>query len=98
VAWIDLDPTAGHEQRGKRPALVLSPSAYNGITGLVIACAMTSKQKGYPFEVEMPDGGIVLADQVRCLDWRVRNARRKETAPAEVVKQVRALLGTLLGI
>ena len=98
VIWIDLAPTVGHEEAGKRPALVLSPSSYNQKTGLVIACAMTTEKKGYPFEVGMPDGGIVLADQVRCLDWRFRNARPKDTAPPEVVKQVRVLLGTLLQI
>lgn len=95
VIWVDLDPAVGHEQSGKRPALVLSPSSYNEKTSLVVACAMTTRRKGYPFEVEMPDG-IVLADQVRCLDWRFRNARLKETAPPEVLKQVRLLLGTLL--
>lgn len=98
VIWIDLNPTVGHEQAGKHPALVLSPSSYNEKTGLIIACPMTSEKKGYPFEVEMPDGGIVLADQVRCLDWRYRNARPKDSAPPEVVKQVRFLLGTLIQI
>ncbi len=98
VIWIDLDPTAGHEQAGKHPALVLSPASYNDKTSLVVACAMTTKKKGYPFEVEMPDGGIVLADQVRCLDWRIRNAQPKDAASPEVVKQVRLLLGTLLQI
>ena len=98
VNWIDLDPTVGREQAGKRPALVLSPSSYNRKTSLLIACAMTTEKKGYPFEVEMPDGGIVLADQVRCLDWRFRNARAKDTAPLEVLKQVRILLGTLFQI
>ena len=98
VIWIDLNPTVGHEQAGKHPALVLSPSSYNERTGLVVACPMTSEKKGYPFEVEMPDGGIILADQIRCLDWRFRNAQPKDTAPPEVVKQVRVLLGTLLQI
>ena len=98
VIWIDLDPTVGHEEAGKRPALVLSPSSYNEKTSLVVACAMTTKKKGYPFEVEMLDGGIVLADQVRCLDWRVLNAKPQDTAPPEVVKRVLILLGTLLQI
>ncbi len=98
VIWIDADPTVGHEEAGRHPGLVLSPSSYNGKTSLVIACAMTSQKKGYPFEVEMPDGGIILADQVRCLDWRFRNAHPKDTAPTEIVKQVRILLGTLLQI
>lgn len=98
VIWIHLETTLGHEQAGKRPALVLSPSSYNDRTSLVIACAMTSRKKGYPFEVEMPDGGIVLADQVRCLDWRGRRAEPKDTALPEVVKRVLMLLGTLLQV
>lgn len=98
VIWIDLNPSLGHEEAGKRPALVLSPSSYNSKTGLVVACAMTTKKKGYPFEVEMLDGGVVLADQVRCLDWRFRNAQPKDTAPPEVVKRVLILLGTLLQV
>ena len=98
VIWINLQTTMGHEQAGKRPALVLSPSSYNDKTSLVIACAMTSRKKGYPFEVEMPDGGIVLADQVRCLDWRVRRAEPKDTATPEVAKRVLVLLATLLQI
>jgi mRNA interferase MazF len=98
VIWIDLNPTVGHEMAGKHPALVLSPSSYNAKTGLLVACAMTSHKKGYPFEVEMPDGGIVLADQVRCLDWRFRNAQPKDTAPPEVIKRVLILLGTLLQV
>ena len=98
VIWVDLNPTVGHEQAGKHPALVLSPASYNERTGMVVACPMTTEKKGYPFEVEMPDGGIVLADQIRCLDWRFRNAQPKDTAPPEVVKQVRVLLGTLLQI
>ena len=98
VIWVDFDPTVGHEQAGKRPALVLSPASYNAKTNLLLACAMTSEVKGYPFEVVMPDGGVVLADQVKCIDWRFRNARRKEVAPAEVLRRVRSLLGTLLQI
>jgi mRNA interferase MazF len=98
IIWIDLHPGMGHEQTGKRPALVLSPSSYNSKTSLVVACAMTTQKKGYPFEVEMPDGGVVLADQVRSLDWRFRNAQPKDTAPPKVLKQVRILLGTLLQI
>ncbi len=98
IIWVDLNPTVGQEQAGKRPALVLSPAAYNAKTSLLVACAMTSQVKGYPFEVGMPDGGVVLADQLKCLDWRMRNAQRKGKAPAEVLKQVRELLGKLLQI
>ena len=98
VIWVDLNPTVGHEQAGKRPALVLSPAAYNSKTSLLVACAMTIEVKGYPFEVGMPDGGVVLADQLKCLDWRKRNAQRKDKAPAEVLHQVRELLGKFLQI
>lgn len=72
VIWISLDPQIGQEQRGRRPALVLSPAAYNGRVGLVLLCPITSQVKGYPFEVALPDGlpvtGVVLADQVKSLD------------------------------
>lgn len=98
VIWVDLNPTVGHEQAGKRPALVLSPSSYNEKTSLLLACAMTTEVKGYPFEVRMPDGGVVLADQVKCLDWRFRNAKPKDSAPPEVLQRVKVLLGTLLQI
>ena len=98
VIWVDLNPTVGHEQAGKRPALVLSPSSYNEKTSLLIACAMTTEVKGYPFEVSMPDGAVVLADQVKCLDWRFRNAQPKDVAPTEVLQRVKVVLGTLLQI
>jgi mRNA interferase MazF len=98
IIWVDLNPTVGHEQAGRRPALVLSPSSYNEKTSLLLACAMTNQAKGYPFEVPMPNGGVVLADQVKCLDWRFRNARAKDRASEEVVELVRALLGALLQI
>ena len=98
VIWVDLNPTRGHEQAGKRPALVLSPAAYNSRTSLLIACAMTSAVKGYPFEVGMPDGGVVLADQLKSVDWRMRKAQRKGKAPAEVLQRVRELLGKFLQI
>ena len=98
IIWIDFNPTVGHEQAGKRPALVLSPSSYNAKTSLLLACAMTTEVKGYPFEVSMPDGGVVLADQVKCVDWRYRNAQPKDTAPEDVVRKVKVLLGALLQI
>jgi mRNA interferase MazF len=98
VIWVDLNPTVGHEQAGKRPALVLSPSSYNEKTSLLIACAMTTEVKGYPFEVAMPDGVVVLADQVKCLDWRFRNAQPKDVAPTEVLQRVKVVLRTLLQI
>ena len=76
VIWITLNPQAGHEQAGRRPAVVLSPVAYNGKVGLAILCPITSQVKGYPFEVRIPDGlpvrGVILADQVKSLDWKAR--------------------------
>jgi len=98
IIWVDLNPTIRHEQAGKRPALVLSPSSYNAKTSLLLACAMSTEVKGYPFEVPMPDGGVVLADQVKCIDWRYRNAQPKDTAPEDILRRVRVLLGTLLQI
>lgn len=88
AVWITLDPQAGHEQAGRRPALVLSPSAYNGRVGLALLCPITSQVKGYPFEVPLPAGlpvaGVVGADQVKSLDWRARKATRIGAIPEEV--------------
>ena len=97
---LDFTPQAGHEQRGERPALVLSPAAYNGRVGLAICCPITSQIKGYPFEVPFPEGlpvkGVVLADQVKNLDWHVRRARLLCRAPADVVEEVTGKLLVLL--
>ncbi len=99
IIWVDLNPTVGHEQAGKRPALVISPASYNAKTSLLLACAITLEVKGYPFEVLMPDGkGAILADQIKCLDWRRRNVQPKEKAPTEVLRRVTELLGALLQI
>ncbi|HZU38847.1 MAG TPA: endoribonuclease MazF [Gemmataceae bacterium] len=98
--WITLDPQAGHEQAGRRPALVLSPSAYNGRVGLALLCPITNQAKGYPFEVPIPAGspvtGVVGADQVKSLDWRARKARSIGAVPEEVVTQVVQRLQALL--
>jgi len=100
AVWITLDPQVGHEQAGRRPALVLSPSAYNGRVGLALFCPITSKVKGYPFEVPLPTGspvlGVVGADQVKSLDWRARKAARIGAVSAEVVNQVLQRLQALL--
>jgi mRNA interferase MazF len=100
VVWITLNPQAGHEQAGRRPAAVLSPLAYNQKVGLAIFCPITSQQKGYPFEVKIPEdlpvAGVVLADQVKSLDWRARNAERMCALPAEVVAEVLGKLNVLL--
>jgi len=101
VIWISLDPQAGHEQRGRRPALVVSPRAYNGRVGLALLCPITSQVKGYPFEVALPDGlpvtGVVLADQVKNLDWQARQSTHICTISEQVVVQVLQRLDALLG-
>jgi mRNA interferase MazF len=102
VIRITLNPQAGHEQAGRRPALVLSPEAYNGKVGLALLCPITNQRKGYPFEVAIPPGlpvtGVVLADQVKSLDWRARKAKHLCTLPpasvAEVLEKVATLLST----
>jgi mRNA interferase MazF len=98
--WITLDPRAGHEQAGRRPALVLSPKAYNGRVRLALLCPITGQVKGYPFEVPLPEGlqvtGVVLADQVKSLDWQARKAARICEVPQKVVAQVLSKLSVLL--
>jgi mRNA interferase MazF len=99
IVWLHFDPQAGHEQAGHRPALVLSPSAYNSKTGLMLCCPMTTQIKGYPFEVLIASGraSAALADQVKSLDWVARKATRKgRAAPAELA-QARAKIVALLG-
>ena len=98
--WITLNPQAGHEQAGRRPALVLSPAAYNHKAGLVVACPITSQVKGYPFEVAIPAGlkisGVVLSDQVKSLDWKAHQAELICKLPAPTVDEVLQKLNTLL--
>ena len=100
VVWLNFTPQAGHEQAGHRPALVVSPASYNGKTGLMLCCPITSRVKGYPFEVALPDGlpiaGVVLADQVRNLDWKARRIEVLAAAPPEVVAETLGKLATLL--
>jgi mRNA interferase MazF len=100
VVWVDLNPQAGHGQAGRRPALVLSPASYNGLVGLAIVCPITNQTKGYPFEVDilpgLPVTGVVLADQVRSLDWRVRKVAFFCAVPQGVVEDVLYSLGLLL--
>lgn len=100
VVWISLNPQAGHEHAGRRPALVLSPGVYNGKVGLAVFCPITSQEKGYPFEVNIPDGldvtGVILADQVKSLDWRARNADFICDLPDMTVNEVLHKLNTLL--
>ena len=97
--WLNFTPRAGHEQAGHRPALVLSPASYNGKTGLMLCCPVTSQVKGYPFEVPLDVGGIhgvVLSDQVKSLDWKARQAKRKGAVPKAVMDQTLARIRVLL--
>lgn len=100
IIWLWFDPQAGHEQAGRQPAVVLSPLAYNAKVGLVLVCPITSKLKGYPFEVPLPANlevtGAILADQIKSLDWRARHAELAAQAPPEVVAEVLAKLQLLI--
>ena len=101
IVWLEFNPRAGHEQAGRRPALVLSPKAYNRKVGLALFCPITSHVKGYPFEVVLPKtsklSGAILSDQVKSLDWRVRKAERIVRASDDVVDEVLAKILTILG-
>jgi mRNA interferase MazF len=100
VVWLQFDPRAGHEQAGHRLALTVSPRPYNAKVGLALFCPITTQVKGYPFEVAFPSGakttGVVLADQLKSLDWRSRRARRFDHAPPEVMEEVIAKILALV--
>jgi mRNA interferase MazF len=100
IVWLQFNPQAGHEQAGHRPALVLSPASYNRRSGLMLCCPMTSQRKGYPFEVviavDTDRESVVLADQVKSLDWKVRKAVKKGTASIDVIAETLSKLQTLL--
>ncbi len=101
VVWLDFTPQAGHEQAGRRPALVLSPAAYNRRSGLMLCCPVANQAKGYPFEVPVlrANGkvtGVALADQVRCLDWRSRNASKFASVTTQCALDVSAKVRLLL--
>lgn len=100
IVWLQFNPQAGHEQAGHRPALVLSPASYNRLSGLMLCCPMTSQKKGYPFEVVVDDAAdrtsVVLADQVKSLDWKVRKAIKKGSASSEVIAETLSKLQALL--
>lgn len=101
IVWVDFTPQAGHEQAGKRPAIVLSPKIYNHQVGLMLCCPITTQIKGYPFEVAVKavdKPGVVLADQIKSLDWRARHAEKAGVAPMAVVKDVIAKAKALLTI
>jgi mRNA interferase MazF len=92
LVWLNFTPQSGHEQRGCRPALVLSPKNYNKLVGLALFCPITSKIKGYPFEVLLPANqeisGAILVDQIKSLDWRVRRAKFATKTQAEIIEEV----------
>lgn len=98
VVWLEFSPQAGHEQAGHRPALVLSPASYNGKTGMMLCCPMTTKIKAYPFEVIVSTNppSAILADQVKRLDWRARRTKRKGSVGADTLNLVRGKLGALI--
>jgi len=92
IVWLQFNPQAGHEQAGRRPALVVSPQKYNDKVGLALICPITSRIKGYPFEVVLPSNweisGAVLADQVKSLDWRIRHAEYICKSSANLMEEV----------
>ena len=100
AVWINLNPQAGHEQAGRRPAVVLSPSSYNLKVGLAIFCPITNQIKGYPFEVIVPSGlkvtGAILSDQVKSLDWKIRNTEFYDKIPDSAILEIFKKLSTLL--
>ena len=99
VVWLQLDPEAGHEQGGRRPAVVLSPASYNGRAGMILCCPTTTRIKGYPFEVWLAGTppSVVLADQVKSQDWRARKAAPKGKVSAAELAELRAKLVALIG-
>ncbi|MBN1686772.1 MAG: endoribonuclease MazF [Spirochaetales bacterium] len=99
IIWLDFDPQAGHEQAGKRAAIVLTPKEYNGKTNLSIACPITSRTKGYPFEVRLAGkkiNGVILSDQVKSLDWKVRKAQLIEQADTRTISEVQEKISLLI--
>ena len=99
IVWLHFDPQAGHEQAGHRPALVVSPSSYNGKTGLMLCCPMTTQIKGYPFEVLIAGDrpSAALSDQIKSLDWISRKASRKGKVSAGELAEVREKASALIG-
>jgi mRNA interferase MazF len=100
AVWLTFDPQAGHEQAGRRPAVVLTSAAYNRKVGLVLACPVTTRVKGFPFEVALPQGlpvsGVALSDQVKSADWRARQASFICVLPESILLEIVAKLSTLL--
>ena len=99
LIWIDLEPVAGHEQGGHRPAVVVSPFAYNNKVGLLLCVPCTTQVKGYPFEVELSGNrdSVALADQVTCVDWRARAATKKGKVSAMELAEIKTKAKALIG-
>ncbi len=102
VVIVDFNPQAGHEQAGKRPALVLSPQNFNKITGFAWLCPITNQAKGYPFEVTVEGSkkttGVILTDQLKSLDWSARNLHKVDTVNSDCLSNVKSIVGTILSI
>ena len=102
LIWLQFNPQAGREQALRRPALVLSPRAYNARSGLCVVCPATSQRKGYPFEVALPTGcevtGVVLSDQLKSLSWTHRYSQFICKAPPQLTAEVRARIKALIGM
>ncbi len=100
VVWLDFDPQAGHEQAGRRPAVVISPSSYNKKVGLALFCPITHQVKGYPFEVKLPDNlpvkGVVLSDQIKSLDWKKRKTEYLSVLPKSTIAEIIEKLGLII--
>jgi mRNA interferase MazF len=100
IVYLDFDPTRGHEQKGHRPAFVISPVGYNRKSSLALLMPITTQQKGYPFEVLLPAGltiqGVILVDQIKCLDWKARGVQFVESAPERVIEEVQAKVEPLV--
>ncbi|WP_291366631.1 endoribonuclease MazF [Acetobacter sp. UBA5411] len=98
IIWLNFTPQSGHEQAGHRPAVVLSPAAYNRI-GLLLCCPTTTKAKGYPFEVAISGkrSSVVLADQIKSVDWKSREAKLKGRVSDNELSEIRAKVRALVG-
>ena len=102
IIWLNFNPQSGHEQKGKRPAIVLSPMQYNSKVGLAVICPITNQIKNYPFEVQLPEKlkitGVILSDQIKSLDWKIRNAEFIAKVPASIVEETINKFSTLIDL
>ena len=99
IVWLSLNPSIGREQKGRRPAVVISPKYYNSKVGLALLCPMTSQKKGYPFEVEIETKkiqGVVLADQIRAIDWKIRKTKLVTRVDSETLNEILAKIEPLV--